>query len=77
MAVFYLVSRSDFCNALDRVQDYSPTVSVPVRWEPQLDVIEDEEEPPEDYELEDGEIYESLERRNLVAAIRFLRSLVV
>ena len=41
MTVYYLMSRSDFCNSLDRIQDNSPTVSVPVRWEPNLDIIED------------------------------------
>ena len=42
MTVYYLMSRSDFCNSLDRIQDNSPTVSVPIRWEPNLDIIEDE-----------------------------------
>ena len=41
MTVYYLMSRSDFCNSLDRIQDNSPTVSVPVRWEPNLDIIEE------------------------------------
>lgn len=75
MTVFFLMSRTDFCNALDRIQDNTPTIAVPIRWEPNLDVIEDEEEPPLGYELEEGEIYESVVRRNLVVAINFLNSL--
>ena len=75
MTIYYLMSRSDFCNSLDRIQDNSSTVSVPVRWEPNLDVIEDEEEPPLGYELEEGEIYESENRRNILAAINFLNNL--
>ena len=75
MTIYYLMSRSDFCNSLDRIQDNSPTVSVPVRWEPNLHVIEDEEEPPLGYELEEGEIYESENRRNILAAINFLNNL--
>lgn len=77
MSVFYFMSYFDFCNALDRVQDYSPTVVIPVRWVPQLDIIEDEDAAPEDYELEEGEIYESVERRNLLAAMNFLNSLTL
>ena len=75
MTVYYLMSRSDFCNSLDRIQDNSPTVSVPIRWEPNLDIIEDEEEPPLGYELEEGEIYESVNRRNILAAITFINNL--
>ena len=44
---------------------------------PILDVIEDEEEPPINYELEDGEIYESNETKNRLAAAFFMASLVV
>ena len=36
---------------------------------------EDEEEPPLGYELEEGEIYESVNRRNILAAINFLNNL--
>ena len=69
------MSRSDFCNSLDRIQDNSSMVTIPVRWEPNLDAIEDEEEPPLGYELEEGEIYESVNRRNILAAINFLNNL--
>lgn len=76
MSAFFLVTKTEFCDALDRVQEQKLTVSIPVRWTPTLAVIEDEEEPPLDYELEDGEIYESNETKNRLAAINFMRSLV-
>jgi hypothetical protein len=72
----FLISKNELCDALDRVQDQRNTVTIPVRWFPTLNIIEDEEEPPIGYELEDGEIYESNETKNRLAAIRFLRSLV-
>jgi hypothetical protein len=76
MTAFCVVSKNELCDALDRVQDQRNTVTIPVRWFPTLNIIEDEEEPPIGYELEDGEIYESNETKNRLAAIRFLRSLV-
>lgn len=69
------MSKYEFCNVLDRIQYNISTVSVPVRWEPTMDIIEDEEDPPLGYELEEGEIYESTERRNRLAAIIFLNNL--
>lgn len=76
MTAFFLVTKNEFCDALDRVQEQRHTVTVPVRWTPTLAIIEDEEEPPLGYELEDGEIYESNETKNRLAAINFIRSLV-
>lgn len=77
MSAFFLVTKNEFCDVLDRIQEQKLTVTIPVRWIPNLDVIEDEEEPPIGYELEDGEIYQSKETKNRLATIRFLRSLVV
>jgi hypothetical protein len=77
MTAFFLVSKNEFCDSLDRVQEQRHTVTIPVRWVPTLSVVEDEDVPPEGYDLEDGEIYESNETKNRLAAIRFLRSLVV
>lgn len=77
MTAFFLISKNEFCDALDRVQEQRNMVTIPVRWVPTLSIVEDEEEPPLGYELEDGEIYESNETKNRIAAIRFLRSLVV
>lgn len=77
MTAFFLISKNEFCDALDRVQEQRHTVTIPVRWVPILSVVEDEEEPPIGYELEDGEIYESNETKNRLAAIRFLLTLIV
>lgn len=77
MSAFFLVTKVEFCDALDRVQEQKLTVSIPVRWTPTLAVIEDEEEVPLGYELEDGEIYESNETKNQFAAINFMANLVV
>ena len=77
MSDFFLVTKIEFCDVLDRVQEQKLTVSIPVRWTPTLDVIEDEEEPPLGYELEDGEIYESNETKNRLAAANFMANLVV
>lgn len=77
MSSFFLVSKNELCDVLDRIQEQKLTVTIPVRWIPTLDFIEDEEEPPIGYELEDGEIYQSKETKNRLATIRFLRSLVV
>jgi hypothetical protein len=77
MSAFFLVTKTEFCDALDRVQEQKLTVSIPVRWTPTLTVIEDEDEPPLGYELEDGEIYESNETKNRLAAFNFMRSLVL
>jgi hypothetical protein len=77
MSVFFLVTKIEFCDALDRVQEQKLTVSIPVRWTPTLTVIEDEEEVPIGYELEDGEIYESNETKNRLAAANFMANLVL
>ena len=79
MSTFFLVTQTEFCDALDRVQEQKPTVTTPVRWIPILDFIEDdeEEEPPVGYELEDGEIYESNETKNRLAAANFMAKLVL
>ena len=79
MSAFFLVTKSEFCDALDRVQEQKLTVSIPVRWVPTLTVIEDEEEDELllGYELEDGEIYESNETKNRLAAFNFMANLVV
>ena len=79
MSTFFLVTQTEFCDALDRVQEQKPTVTTPVRWTPILDFIEDdeEEEPPVGYELEDGEIYESNETKNRLAAANFMAKLVL
>ena len=77
MSAFFLVTKSEFCDALDRVQEQKLTVSIPVRWTPTLTVIEDGEDLPLGYELEDGEIYESNETKNRLAAFNFMANLVV
>jgi len=77
MSAFFLVTKSEFCDAIDRVQEQKLTVSIPVRWTPTLTVIEDEEEIPLGYELEDGEIYESNETKNRLAAFNFMSNLVI
>jgi hypothetical protein len=77
MTTFFLVTQTEFCETLDSVQDLKLTVTIPVRWTPILDAIEDEEEPPVGYELEDGEIYESNETKNRLAAAIFMASLLV
>jgi hypothetical protein len=79
MSVFFLVTKVEFCDALDRVQEQKLTVSIPVRWVPTLTVIEDEEDEELllGYELEDGEIYESNETKNRLAADNFMANLVV
>jgi len=77
MSIFFLITKSEFCNAIDRVQEQKLTVTIPVRWMPVLDVIEDEdeEEPPINYDLEDGEIYESNKTKNSLAVANFIASL--
>jgi hypothetical protein len=79
MSNFFLVTQIEFCDALDRVQEQKSTVTVPVRWNPVLHVIEDdeEEEPPVGYDLEDGEIYESNKTKNSLAAANFMANLVL
>jgi len=77
MSTFFLITQTEFCDYLDRVQEQRHTVTIPVRWTPILDAIEDEEEPPVGYDLEDGEIYESNETKNRIAAANFMASLVV
>jgi hypothetical protein len=79
MSNFFLVTQTEFCDALDRVQEQKHTVTIPVRWIPVLDVIkdEDEEEPPVGYDLEDGEIYESKKTKNSLAAAIFMANLVL
>jgi hypothetical protein len=59
------------------VQELKFTVTIPVRWNPVLPLIEDdeEEEPPVGYELEDGEIYESNKTKNSLAAANFMANL--
>jgi hypothetical protein len=80
MSYFFLVTKTEFCDALDRVQEQKFTVTIPVRWIPVLDIIEDEdedEEPPINYDLEDGEIYESNKTKNSLAVANFMASLVL
>jgi hypothetical protein len=79
MSNFFLVTQNEFCDALDRVQEQRLTVTIPVRWRPVLNVIEDEEEeePPINYDLEDGEIYESTKTKNSLAAANFIANLVL
>jgi hypothetical protein len=77
MSAFFLVTQVEFLDALDRVQERKPTVTIPVRWQQNLTTIEDEEEIPLGYELEDGEIYESNETKNRLAAANFMANLVV
>ena len=79
MSPFFLVTQIEFCNALDRVQELKLTVTIPVRWMPVLDIIEDEEEeePPLGYDLEDGEIYESNKTKNSLSAVNFMTNLVL
>jgi hypothetical protein len=64
-------------DTIDRVQELKFTVTIPVRWNPVLPLIEDdeEEEPPVGYELEDGEIYESNKTKNSLAAANFMANL--
>jgi hypothetical protein len=77
MSIFFLVSKNEFCDVIDRIQEQKLTVTIPVKWIPSLDVIEDEEEPPIGYELEDGEIYQSNETKNRLAFTNFMVNLVV
>ena len=79
MSPFFLVTQTEFCDTLDRIQDLKLTVTIPVRWIPVLDIIEDEEEeePPLGYDLEDGEIYESNKRKNSLYAVNFMTNLVL
>ena len=72
MSAFFLVTKIEFCDTLDRVQYIKQTFSFPVRWFHVLD-IEDEEY---EYDLEEGEIYESTKTKNSLAAAKFLASLV-
>ena len=82
MSAFFLVTKIEFCDTLDRVQDIKQTFSFPVRWFQVLDIIEDiEDEEDEEneeykYDLEEGEIYESTKTKNSLAAAKFLASLV-
>jgi hypothetical protein len=78
MSNFFLVTQIEFCDALDRVQEQKLTVTIPVKWNPVLPVIEDDdddEEPPVGYDLEDGEIYESNKTKNSLAAANFMANL--
>jgi len=79
MSNFFLVTQTEFCDVLDRVQEQKPTITIPVRWTPVLPLIEgdDEEEPPVGYDLEDGEIYESNKTKNRLAAANFMANLVL
>ena len=77
MSAFFLVTQIEFRDALDRVQERKPTVTIPVRWQHNLTTIEDEEEVPLGYELEDGEIYESNETKNRLAAANFMANLLL
>jgi len=79
MSAFFLVTKIEFCDTLDRVQDIKQTFSFPVRWFQVLDIIEDiedEEDEEFEYDLEEGEIYESTKTKNSLAAAKFLASLV-
>lgn len=73
MSAFFLVTKIEFCDTLDRVQYIKQTFSFPVRWFHVLDIIEDIED---EYDLEEGEIYESTKTKNSLAAAKFLASLV-
>ena len=82
MTIFFLITQAEFCDTLDRVQEQKLMVTIPVRWDPVLDVIEDEdenedEEPPVGYDLEDGEIYESNKTKNNLAVANFMANLVL
>ena len=77
MTAFFLVTQVEFRDALDRVQERKLTVTIPVSWRPNLTTIEDEDEVPEGYELEDGEIYESNETKNRLAAANFMANLLL
>ena len=76
MSAFFLVTKIEFCDTLDRVQDIKQTCSFPVRWFQVLDIIEDIEDEEFEYDLEEGEIYESTKTKNSLAAAKFLASLV-
>ena len=76
MSAFFLVTKIEFCDTLDRVQDIKQTFSFPVRWFQVLDIIEDIEDEEFEYDLEEGEIYESTKTKNSLAAAKFLASLV-
>jgi|APGre2960657423_1045063.scaffolds.fasta_scaffold26286_1 hypothetical protein len=73
MSAFFLVTKIEYCDTLDRVQYIKQTFSFPVRWFQVLDIIEDIEV---EYDLEEGEIYESTKTKNSLAAANFLASLV-
>jgi hypothetical protein len=77
MSNFFLVTQIEFLDTIDRVQELKFTVTIPVRWNPVLPLIEDdeEEEPPVGYDLEDGEIYESNKTKNRLAAANFMANL--
>ena len=77
MSNFFLVTQIEFLDTIDRVQELKFTVTIPVRWNPVLPLIEDdeEEEPPVGYELEAGEIYESNTTKNSLAAANFMANL--
>ena len=77
MSNFFLVTQIEFLDTIDRVQELKFTVTIPVRWNPVLPLIEDdeEEEPPVGYELEDGEIYESNKTKNSLAAANIMANL--
>ena len=79
MSNFFLVTQIEFLDTIDRVQELKFTVTIPVRWNPVLPLIEDdeEEEPPVGYDLEDGEIYESNKTKNSLAAANFMANLVL
>ena len=74
MSKCFLVSQTEFCDMIDRVQEQKDTVTIPVRWIPILVSFDedDEEDMPVDYDLEDGEIYESNTTKNSLAAFYFL-----
>jgi hypothetical protein len=77
MSYFFLVTKTEFCDTLDRIQEQRTTVTIPVRWRQILTIIEDEaeneaEEPAINYDLEDGEIYESTKTKNSLAAVNFM-----
>lgn len=76
MSAFFLVTKIELCDTLDRVQDIKQTFSFPVRWFQVLDIIEDIEDEEFEYDLEEGEIYESTKTKNSLAAVKFLASLV-
>jgi hypothetical protein len=64
MSAFFLVTKIEFCDTLDRVQDINQSFSFPVRWFQVLDIIEDIEDEEFEYDLEEGEIYESTKTKN-------------